>query len=396
MTDTPSKILPNSFQTPNFFVDDCMALLTGNEYKCLSFVARKTFGWQKRSDRIAKSQIITATGLGHISVDKAMNTLVFFGLVIRVADNNSRNLGNEWALQTDDNLVRFDLLLARQSGQAETNHKRTAKARLKSAEKGSEDETDGGGGPVPQGGPVGQGEYVGQEGGTPVGQEGGGPVGQPPQKPIKAKENMGAAAPGSPVGKIEKRNVPENVGANAPETSGETSSESSRTIGESSETFSQNAETFSETSESSAAETLLETRIAAFPEETRETVRLMLQLFGVRPPEKPAPNEKGGDFALWLKSIRELQKIAADYNTPLEKALRLTCQRWQDKPFDVSHPGALKKSLTSILAQSNRTQSRAEILPNPVDETPTGPAALPGPDLQARIEAIRNRNKPSE
>jgi phage replication O-like protein O len=365
-SDIPNKILPNSFQTPNFFVDECMHLLTGNEFKCLSFIARKTFGWQKRSDRIAKSQIVAATGLGHLSVDKAMNSLVAFGLVIRVANNNTRNLGNEWALQTDDHLVRFDLLAARQAEQAETNHKRTAKARLKSAETEPEDdaqiETDQGGGPVPQGGPVGQGEYVGQQGGTPVGQEGGGPVRQTPQKPIKTKEKMGASAPGSPAEKTDPGNIAPNVGANAPETSGETSDP-------------------------------IQARIDAFPEATRETVRLMLELFGVRPPERPAPNEKGGDFALWLKGSRELIKLCAEYNVPLEKALRLTCQRWQDKPFDVSHPGALKKSLTSILAQNTRSQSQSESLAAPADEPPASLPTLPGPELQARIDAIRKRGK---
>ena len=284
-----------------------MALLTGNEYKCLSFVARKTFGWQKRSDRISKSQIAAATGMNQETVDRSMNALLHFGLVLRVAENDQRyNVGNEWALQTNDELIRFDLLEERLNGLTDKRVIRTTKARQKKADRkageGTVDEQPGGGVDEQPGGTVDE-----QPGGGVDEQPGGTVDEQPTQKPIKAKENMGAAAPGSPVGKIEKRNVPENVGANAPETSGETSSESSRTIGESSETFSQNAGTFPqkagtfpEPSESSPAETALETRIAAFPEETRETVRLMLQLFGVRPPEKPAPNEKGGDFALWL------------------------------------------------------------------------------------------------
>lgn len=359
MTETPSKILPNSFQTPNFFVDECMSLLTGNEYKCLSFVARKTFGWQKRSDRIAKSQIIAATGLGHLSVDKAMNSLVAFGLVIRVADNNTRNLGNEWALQTDDNLVHFDLLAIRQAEQTETNHKRTAKARLKSTEAeagdAQADETDQEGGPVPQGGPVGQGEYVGQPGGTPVGQEGGGPVGQTPQKPIKAKENMGADAPASPAEK--------NIQEPDPETPGD------------------------------AAENPLETRIAAFPDEYQAIVRLMLDLFGVRPPEKPEHNQKGGDYALWLRGLRDLLKLVNEYNVPLEKAMRLTFERWRDRTFDVSHPGALKKTMTSLLAQVSRQKLSKPKTETPQKTTPPEPGVVPSEELQARIEALRQRRK---
>ena len=69
MTDSPNKIIPNSFQTPNFFVDDCMAYLTGNEIKCVIVLSRKTFGWQKRSDRISKPQLIEATGLNGETLD---------------------------------------------------------------------------------------------------------------------------------------------------------------------------------------------------------------------------------------------------------------------------------------------------------------------------------------
>jgi phage replication O-like protein O len=135
MTETPNKIIPNSFQAPNFFVDECMSLLTGNEFKCLSFLARKTFGWQKRSDRISKSQIMAATGLANETVDKTMNTLVVFGLVLRISENNPQNTGTEWALQTDNNLVRFDLLQERQEKAASSQRQKTEKGRQKLAER---------------------------------------------------------------------------------------------------------------------------------------------------------------------------------------------------------------------------------------------------------------------
>lgn len=347
MTETTSKILPNSFQTPNFFVDECMSLLTGNEYKCLSFVARKTFGWQKRSDRISKSQIMAATGLGHEAVDKTMSALVQFGLVLRLSENNARNNGAEWALQTEDARVRFDLLQARQVLQAETNHKRTTKARLKQpAQKVGMSDIPPADEP---GGDVGQGE------GGDVAHPDPRDVGHPPQKPIKAKENMGADAPASPDEKTTQEPVPETL--------------------------------------EESAENLLETRISAFPEEYQATVRLMLDLFGVRPPEKPEPNQKGGDYALWLKGSRDLLKLIDEYNVPLEKAMRLTFERWRDRTFDVSHPGALKKTMTSLLAQVSRQKLSVPKPETPQETTPPEPATVPRQELLARMEALRNHRK---
>ena len=128
MTDSPNKIIPNSFQTPNFFVDECMAYLSGNEIKCVIFLARKTFGWQKRSDRISKPQLIEATGLNGETLDGCMNYLMTIGLVLRLHENNARNEGIEWALQLDDEKIRFDLLKERKAKQEETQQKRTQKA----------------------------------------------------------------------------------------------------------------------------------------------------------------------------------------------------------------------------------------------------------------------------
>ncbi|RPH61992.1 MAG: hypothetical protein EHM81_03125 [Chloroflexi bacterium] len=354
MSDTPSKILPNSFQTPNFFVDDCMALLTGNEFKCLSFLARKTFGWQKRSDRISKSQIMAATGLANETVDKAMHALVGFGLVLRTAENNPQNTGTEWALQTDDSRVRFDLLLERQEKSTEAQRQKTEKGRQKLAEKRGGLSNN----PPSEGVSVGQkpagGEIVEQLGGGIVGQSGGGSVEQSPQKPIKAKEKMVADAPASPVEEP------------TPKTTVETLDE--------------------------PADNPLEARTAAFPEDCQTTVRLMLELFGLHPPESPARGEKGGDYALWIKDIRDLLKVAREYDAPLDKALRLTCERWRSQPFDVAHPGALKKSLTSLLAQVSHNLRPESVPETPKDASP-GPGSVPNDELRARMAALRARHK---
>ena len=133
MTDaapSPSRIIPNTFQTPNLLTDNVMQYLTGNEVKCYLVIVRKTLGWHKGSDRIARSQIMTATGLGESAVDAAMASLTDFRLVFRVAENNPRaNIGVEWALNLDDLMIKWDLMQKRASETREAKSKSVAKAR---------------------------------------------------------------------------------------------------------------------------------------------------------------------------------------------------------------------------------------------------------------------------
>ncbi len=338
MTDSPNKILPNSFQTPNFFVDECMSLLTGNEFKCLSFLARKTFGWQRRSDHISKSQIMAATGLANETVDKSMNSLVEFGLVLRISENGPQNTGTEWGLQTDDNLVRFDLLDERQEKLASSQRQKTEKGRQILAEKRGGLSDNPPSGEVSVGQRPGQGENVEQLGGGIVAQSEGGSVGQSPQKPIKSKENMGANAPQFP------------------------------------------------------AEKSLDQRIAEYPADCQAAARQMLDVFNVKPPERPGFGEKGGDYALWVNGLRALIKVTNEYDVPLEKAMRLTYERWRNQPFDVAHPGALRKSMTSLLAQYSRNL-RPEVEPDIPRATPVEPGFVPSQEIRLRMEKNLSRLK---
>jgi hypothetical protein len=93
-------------------------------------------------------------------------------------------------------------------------------------------------------------------------------------------------------------------------------------------------------------------RIEAFPADCQNGARLMLEIFNVIAPERPALEAKGGDFALWVKGLRALEKRAADYDMPLESALRLAHEHWNKSPFSVSHPAALQKTMVSALAQN--------------------------------------------
>ena len=125
----PSKIIPNSYQSPNWLVDDVMRYLSGNEVKCLDVICRKTFGWHKRSDRIAKSQLMDLTGMGELAVDESMAALVAFGLVVRLAENDRANRGVEWSIQEDDDQVNVAGLQKRDEERRETNRRKAEKGR---------------------------------------------------------------------------------------------------------------------------------------------------------------------------------------------------------------------------------------------------------------------------
>ena len=351
MTDSPNKIIPNSFQTPNFFVDECMAYLSGNEIKCVIFLARKTFGWQKRSDRISKPQLIEATGLNGETLDGCMNYLMTIGLVLRLHENNARNEGIEWALQLDDEQIRFDLLKERKAKQEETQQKRTQKARDTIAQmRGGLSNNH-----TPQEPSVGQkadgGGIVGQSGGETVGQGGGGTVGQYTQKPIKTKE----------------KNMEPDALARSSEHPSETHIQSlifptsAKQAGQ---------EHMGADAPARAFSTNPEKRIADFPEDCQEGARLMWEMFNVQPPKRPAPDARGGTFALWINGLRELNEVAAEYNIPLPRAMKLTYSNWNQATFRVSHPGALKKTMVSALAMASLSKSKIPGDPNLRSESP--------------------------
>lgn len=86
------KLKPNFTQIPNWILDDVMHDLEPCELKVLMYIMRRTYGFQKNSDRIAISQIMNGiksgdnvldrgTGLGKMSVVKAIKQLQGRGLI---------------------------------------------------------------------------------------------------------------------------------------------------------------------------------------------------------------------------------------------------------------------------------------------------------------------------
>lgn len=89
-----SALIPNSTQIPNILLDFVIPNLPEAEGKCLFYICRRTFGFQKESDRISFSQFIDGlktrdnqildygTGLSRASVFGALRNLEYAGAII--------------------------------------------------------------------------------------------------------------------------------------------------------------------------------------------------------------------------------------------------------------------------------------------------------------------------
>tara|TARA_R100000278_G_scaffold122699_2_gene109574 strand:+ start:1113 stop:1490 length:378 start_codon:yes stop_codon:yes gene_type:complete len=60
---------------PNRIFDEHMKTLSGNEFLLYMAIIRKTWGWNKNSDKISHSQLMGMTGLSNKTVVKCLETL---------------------------------------------------------------------------------------------------------------------------------------------------------------------------------------------------------------------------------------------------------------------------------------------------------------------------------
>lgn len=79
---------PNVTMTPNTILDYWMSRLSNAEFKCLMAIVRKTFGWQKHSDRISYSQISDLAGINRRNTIIAVAKLIKLGLVVMLVQSN--------------------------------------------------------------------------------------------------------------------------------------------------------------------------------------------------------------------------------------------------------------------------------------------------------------------
>lgn len=134
-TPTERRLYPNTFQVHNVYVDELLPVLTGDEVKTLLFAIRQIVGWNKVTDRISLSQFCNGingkggTGLSPATQRAVLRTLVNYGLLLKVAENDPTvNHGAEWGLQFDMDLVDLDGLRMRATQRSTGNAARTAAA----------------------------------------------------------------------------------------------------------------------------------------------------------------------------------------------------------------------------------------------------------------------------
>jgi hypothetical protein len=139
-----SDFIPNSFQTPNDYVDRFLHLLTPEEWKVLGYSIRRIFGFNKTADRISLSQyenglkdkdgkqLDHGTGLSRPTIVRALRSLEEFGLQVEVEPNDPRkNEGACFTLQLNADKVDVAGLEARAAESRQKGRERTQAGRDK-------------------------------------------------------------------------------------------------------------------------------------------------------------------------------------------------------------------------------------------------------------------------
>ena len=78
-----NKFISNSFQIPNAVIDEYLATISCNAFKCYIFIVRKTRGWQKTTDSISISQFEEFLNISDKTVRKALKELSNLDLIRR-------------------------------------------------------------------------------------------------------------------------------------------------------------------------------------------------------------------------------------------------------------------------------------------------------------------------
>src|SRR4051812_8154904 len=116
-------LVPGSFQTPNWYADELMHLLTPEEWMVLSYAVRRIFGFGKEDDRISQRQfregtvsirgvpLDRGTGLSKATIGAALTELDRFRVLVRTAENDPRTKqGDAYRLERDRSQIAWGLL----------------------------------------------------------------------------------------------------------------------------------------------------------------------------------------------------------------------------------------------------------------------------------------------
>ena len=96
----------------NAVIDEIMPNLSGNEWKVLCFIIRKTVGWHKDSDGIAYSQFRAGTGISsNTTVQKSIDRLLALHIIEvgktgHMADAHHYRLNKEYTVRVTESVMR--------------------------------------------------------------------------------------------------------------------------------------------------------------------------------------------------------------------------------------------------------------------------------------------------
>lgn len=105
MADPASIPAPNYTQIPNAIFElmaDKDAHLTEAELRVILAIARKTFGWHKKRDKISLSQLETLTAMSRPSIVAGLEAAIDRGIVRRTPDKNDKRGGFFYELAVDE------------------------------------------------------------------------------------------------------------------------------------------------------------------------------------------------------------------------------------------------------------------------------------------------------
>jgi len=112
-TATP-QLAPNFTAIPNFLLDSILPLASPAEWKVITFVCRKTYGWKKREDRISFTQMEQGTGLCRRALQGVVEKLRSYGLLLCTRSGK----GNRYALNITCDV---DQVVKRMGGKAKAS-----------------------------------------------------------------------------------------------------------------------------------------------------------------------------------------------------------------------------------------------------------------------------------
>lgn len=137
-----TSFVPNTYSTPNAFVDQLMHLLEPEEYVVLSYICRHILGWQdkiaRRIGAVSLSMLedgfeakngdkYHGCGLSKPTIQKHLVNLVSFNILTKVGDPTPE--GQRYYIPVDDSEIAYASLNARLAEKFKTNQKRTKQAR---------------------------------------------------------------------------------------------------------------------------------------------------------------------------------------------------------------------------------------------------------------------------